>query len=96
MAGHCCDNVDVLVDEEVVVAVVGEIVDEFYEHVLGRRAWLELLLVVLVVLCQPVMPNMGSVVGMERIRGAVTVPEWGWPPWCGPGVAGARCWLSFG
>ena len=57
MAGHCCDNVGILVDEEVVVAVAGEIVDEFDEHVLGRRARLELLLVVVVVFCEPVVPN---------------------------------------
>ena len=34
MAGHCCDFVGILVDEEVVVAVFGESVNEFDEHVL--------------------------------------------------------------
>ena len=67
---------------------------------------LELLLVVaLMVLCEPVMPNsrfrtvfvfdcfhVGSVVEMRRIRGAVTVPGWGWAPWVGPlGVGGHGC-----
>ena len=53
MAGHCCDIVGILVDEEVVVAVAGEIVNEFDEHVLWRRARLGLLFVVVVVFCQP-------------------------------------------
>ena len=56
MAGHCCDIVGILVDEEVVVAVAREIVDEFDEHVLWRRAGLRVLFVV-VVFCQPVVPN---------------------------------------
>ena len=54
MAGHCC-YVVILVDEEIVIVVSGESVNEFDEHFLWRRARLELLLVVvLMVLCQPV------------------------------------------
>ena len=61
------------------------------------------------VFCQPIMPNghfrtvfiadfshVGSLVEMRRIRGAITVPGWGWPQWCGPlGVCG-HCCLSYG
>ena len=87
----------------------GEIIDEFCEHFLRGRARLDLLFVVLVVLCQPVMPNgrfgtvyvdafshVGSVVEMGRIRRAVAVPDWGWPLWWGPGVVVGHGWLSFG
>ena len=31
-----------------------------------------------------------------RIRGAVAVPGWGLPLWCGPAVGFAHCWLSDG
>ena len=100
MAGHCC-YVVILVDEEIVVVVSGESVNEFDEHFLWRRARLELLLVVvLMVFCQPIMPNghfrtvfvsdfshVGSVVEMRRIRGAVAVPGWGWPLWWGLGLS---------
>ena len=68
-----------------------------------------LLLVVLVVFRQPIMPNshfrtvfgadfshVCSFVEMRRIRGAVAVPGWGWPLWCGPGVVAGHCWLSCG
>ncbi len=91
----------------------GEIIDEFCEHFLRGRARLGfgfgLLFVVLVVLCQPVMPNgrfgtvyvdafshVGSVVEMGRIRGAVAVPGWGLPLWCGLWGVGGHCLLSFG
>ena len=108
MAGHCC-YVVILVDEEIVVVVSGESVSEFYEHFLWRRARLELLfVVVLMVLCQPVMPNsrfrtvfvadfahVCSVGEMGRIRGAVAVPGWGWPLWWGPWVVVGHGWLSF-
>ena len=109
VAGHCCDGGSVLFNEEVFIVVSGEIIDECCEHFLWGRARLGLLLVVVVVLCEPVMPNgrfrtvcvadfshVGSVVEMGRIRGAVAVPDWGWLPWCGPGVVGAHCWLWFG
>ena len=68
-----------------------------------------LLLVVLVVFSQPIMPNghfrtvfvadfahVCSVGEMGRIRGAVAVPGWGLPLWCGPAVGVAHCWLADG
>ena len=108
MAGHCCDIVGILVDEEVVVAVVGEIVNEFDEHVLWRRARLRLLFVVVVVFCQLVVPNgrFGTVfvcdgahvgfIWMERVRWTGAVPEWGWAPWVGPLGVGGHCCLFLG
>ena len=56
--------------------------------------------------CQPVVPNGcfgtvfvgdGSHVGfvwMGRVRRTAAVPEWGWAPWDGPGVAVAHGWCS--
>ena len=55
LAGHCCDFVGILVDEEEVFAAVEESVSEFDEHVLWGRARLVLMFVM--VLCQPVVPN---------------------------------------
>ena len=87
-AGHCCDFVDILVDEEEMVATVGERVSEFYEHVLWGRARLMFVMV----LRQPVVPNcsFGTVcvgdcahmgfVWMEGTRRTGTVAWLVWAP----------------
>ena len=88
-------------EEEIVVAVV-ERVGQFDEHVMWGCARL----IFVMVLRQPVVPNghFGTVfvgdcahvgfVRMERVRRTGAVPEWGWAPWDGPGVAAARGWCS--
>ena len=55
LAGHCCEFVGILVDEEEMVAAVGESVSEFDEHVLWGRA--RLMLMFVMVLRHPVVPN---------------------------------------
>ena len=99
---HCCDFVGFLVDEEEIVVAVVERVGQFDMHVVWGRA----MLIFCMVLCQPVVPNgrFGTVfigncahvgfVWMERVRRMGAVPEWGWAPWDGPGVAAAHGWCS--
>ena len=100
LAGHCCDFVSILVDEEEVVAAVGESVSEFDEHVLWGRV--RLVLVFVMVLCQPVVPNgrFGTVfagdcahmcfVWMEGVRRTGAVARL-----VRPGVAVDHGWCSW-
>ena len=102
LAGHCCDFVGFLVDEEEIVVAVVEHVGQFDEHVVWGRARLMFVMV----LCQPVVPNgcFGTVfvvdcahvgfVRMERVRQTGVVPEWEWAPWDGPRIAVDHGWCS--
>ena len=101
-AGHCCDFVGFLVDEREIVVAVVERVGQFNEHVVWGRARL----MSVMVLRQLVVPNgrfgtdfVGDCahvgfVWMEGVRRTGAVPEWGWAPWDGPGVAAAHGWCS--
>ena len=101
-AGHCCDFVGILVDEEEMVADVGERVSEFDEHVLWGRARLMFVMV----LRHPVVPNdrFGSVcigdcahmgfVRMEGVRRMGAVARLVRALWGGPRVAVDHGWCS--
>ena len=90
------------------VVVSGESVNEFDEHVVGRRARLEMLFVMVVVFCEPVVPNgrSGTVfvydcahvvfIWIEGVRRMGAVPEWGWAPWVGPLMVGGHYCLFLG
>ena len=103
-AGHCCDFVGFLVDEEEMVVAVGERVSQFDEHVLRGRARLVLMFVM--VLRHPVVPNgrFGTVfvgdcahmgfVRMEGVRRTGAVARLVRAHWGNPRVAVDHGWCS--
>ena len=102
LAGHCCDFDDFLVDEEEMVATVGERVSQFDEHVLWGRARLMFAMV----LRHPLVPNsyFGTVfvgdcahmgfVRMEGVRQTGAVARLVRALWGSPGVAVDHGWCS--